>query len=203
MKNKFNLILLLRFFLLIFGSLVMGFGIALSISTGHGSDSLSWLWQGLSLHTGLSLNQANMFIALFMLIPPLIYDRTQLGIGSILQPYIVGVTAEYVLSLGIHNPNHFLFLIIGILLLGIGAGIYTSANLGKVPYDACVFWISNSTQKSIGLIRSLGDLSLFILAWILNPHFIIGPLISVLLVGYVLNTVYNLISHFLLKKYSL
>lgn len=203
MKDKLNHILILRFFLLIVGSLIMGFGIALSISTGHGSDALSWLWQGISFHTNLSLNQANMFIALFMLIPPLIYDRTQLGIGSILQPYIVGITAEYLLSQEINNTNNFLFLIIGILLLGIGAGIYTGANLGKVPYDACVFWISDATHKSVGLIRSLGDLSLFFLAWILNTHLIIGPLISVLLVGYVLKLVYNLINNSLLKTYSL
>jgi len=88
----------------------------------------------------------------------------------------------------------------GILLLGIGAGIYTSANLGKVPYDACVFWISKVTKNSIGLIRSLGDLCLFIIAWLLNQHLIIGPLISVFLIGYILNTTYNLINKFLQKS---
>jgi uncharacterized membrane protein YczE len=169
----------------------MGFGVSLSISTGYGSDSLSWVWQGISLHTNLTLNQSNMIITLLMLIPPLLYDRAQLGIGSILQPYIVGATAEYTLNQGLSNPGNFLFLIMGILLLGIGAGIYTSANLGKVPYDACVL---------IGLIRSLGDLCLFIIAWLLNQHLIIGPLISVFLIGYILNTTYNLINKFLQKS---
>ncbi|MBP6231543.1 MAG: hypothetical protein WAV87_05725 [Trichococcus flocculiformis] len=200
MKNKFNLTSLFRFFLLLFGSLVMGFGVSLSISTGYGSDSLSWVWQGISLHTNLTLNQSNMIITLLMLIPPLLYDRAQLGIGSILQPYIVGATAEYTLNQGLSNPGNFLFLIMGILLLGIGAGIYTSANLGKVPYDACVFWISKVTKNSIGLIRSLGDLCLFIIAWLLNQHLIIGPLISVFLIGYILNTTYNLINKFLQKS---
>lgn len=73
-------------------------------------------------------------------------------------------------------------------------------HLGKVPYDACVFWISKVTKNSIGLIRSLGDLCLFIIAWLLNQHLIIGPLISVFLIGYILNTTYNLINKFLQKS---
>jgi uncharacterized membrane protein YczE len=67
----------------------MGFGVSLSISTGYGSDSLSWVWQGISLHTNLTLNQSNMIITLLMLIPPLLYDRAQLGIGSILSNLIL------------------------------------------------------------------------------------------------------------------
>lgn len=200
MNNIFKLTVLCRFLLLLFGSLVMGLGVSLSISTGFGSDALSWVWQGISLHTNMTLNQSNMFITFLMLIPPLLYDRTQLGIGSILQPYIVGATAEYILNNGLENPNNFLLLIVGILLLGIGAGIYTSANLGKVPYDACVFWLSKVTKGSIGLIRSLGDLTLFIIAWTLNQHLIIGPFISVFLIGYILNITYNSINRFILKK---
>lgn len=202
MNNIFKLTVLCRFLLLLFGSLVMGLGVSLSISTGFGSDALSWVWQGISLHTNMTLNQSNMFITFLMLIPPLLYDRTQLGIGSILQPYIVGATAEYILNNGLENPNNFLLLIVGILLLGIGAGIYTSANLGKVPYDACVFWLSKVTKGSIGLIRSLGDLTLFIIAWTLNQHLIIGPFISVFLIGYILNITYNSINRFILKKIS-
>ncbi|MCY7731614.1 hypothetical protein MHY86_07880 [Aerococcus urinaeequi] len=202
MNNIFKLTVLCRFLLLLFGSLIMGLGVSLSISTGFGSDALSWVWQGISLHTNMTLNQSNMFITLLMLIPPLLYDRTQLGIGSILQPYIVGATAEYILNKGLENPNNFLLLIVGILLLGIGAGIYTSANLGKVPYDACVFWLSKVTKGSIGLIRSLGDLTLFIIAWTLNQHLIIGPFISVFLIGYILNITYNSINRFILKKIS-
>lgn len=200
MNNIFKLTVLCRFLLLLFGSLIMGLGVSLSISTGFGSDALSWVWQGISLHTNMTLNQSNMFITFLMLIPPLLYDRTQLGIGSILQPYIVGATAEYILNNGLENPNNFLLLIVGILLLGIGAGIYTSANLGKVPYDACVFWLSKVTKGSIGLIRSLGDLTLFIIAWTLNQHLIIGPFISVFLIGYILNITYNSINRFILKK---
>lgn len=189
-----------RLIVLILGSTIMGTGIALSISTGHGGDALSWLWQGVQLHTSLTLNQANMMIAGIMLIPPLIFDRSQIGIGTILQPLIVGGVAEFLLQQGLSNPNNYFLLFLGILLLGFGAGVYTSTDLGKVPYDACIFLFSERTNKSIGFYRSLGDILMFSIAWILNKVLIIGPLLSAVLVGYVLNLSYKWVTQIWKKR---
>lgn len=186
-----NSMFIRRLIVLIIGSMIMGTGIALSISTGHGSDALSWLWQGVQSHTSLTLNQANMIIAGIMLIPPLIFDRSQIGIGTILQPLIVGGVVEFLLEQDLSNPDNYFILFLGILLLGFGAGVYTSTNLGKVPYDACIFLFSERTNKSIGFYRSLGDILMFFIAWTLNKNLVIGPLLSAVFVGIILNLSYK------------
>ncbi|UUX34910.1 hypothetical protein [Fundicoccus culcitae] len=187
-KTQINL---LRFLLLVGGSIIMGIGIGLAISTGYGSDALSWLWQGITLYTPLTLNQANMLVAILFLIPPLLFDRSQLGIGSIIQPYVVGIITQTIVNSSLNLSGNLLMLIVATIIVGIGAGIYSSVNLGKMPYDASIFLVSRKYNLSLAVVKSVSDAIIFIIAWVLNKQLIIGPIVSVFIIGNVLNYTYN------------
>lgn len=176
-----------RILIVILGSSIMGIGIAIALSTSFGADPLAWVWEGISTTFHISLLQSNLLIALLMLIPPLIFDRSQLGIGTIIQPIVVGIFNEQCLKILPNNEHNIVILLLGLVILGIGVGIYTSADFGKCSYDACIFLISKKTKISVGLLRSAGDMILCVLGLFLNKQLLVGPIIAIITIGSVMN----------------
>lgn len=176
-----------RTLIVILGSSIMGMGISMALSTSLGADPLAWVWEGISTRISISLLQSNLLIALLMLIPPLIFDRSQLGIGTIIQPIVVGITNEQCLKILPNNEHNIVILLLGLVVLGIGVGIYTSADFGKCSYDACIFLISKKTKISVGLLRSAGDMILCVLGLFLNNQLLVGPIIAIIIIGSVMN----------------
>ncbi|GFZ30213.1 hypothetical protein CSC2_07390 [Clostridium zeae] len=176
-----------KILIVIFGSSIMGIGIALALSTSLGADPLAWVWVGISTTFPISLLQSNLLIAVLMLIPPLIFDRSQLGIGTIIQPIVVGIANEQCLKILPNNEHNIVILLLGLVILGIGVGIYTSADFGKNSYDSCIFLINKKTKISVGLLRSAGDMILCVLGLFLNKQLLVGPIIAIIIIGPVMN----------------
>lgn len=82
-----RILIIKKFLIVILGSSIMGIGIALALSTSLGADPLAWVWVGTSNTFHISILKSNLLIAMLMLMPPLIFDRSQLGIGTIIQQY--------------------------------------------------------------------------------------------------------------------
>lgn len=176
-----------KILIVILGSAIMGIGIAIALSTSLGADPLAWVWVGISTTFPISLLQSNLLIAVLMLIPPLIFDRSQLGIGTIIQPIVVGIANEQCLKILPNNQHNIVILLLGLVILGIGIGIYTSADFGKNSYDSCIFLINKKTKISVGLLRSAGDLVFCILGLFLNKQLLVGPIIAIIIIGPVMN----------------
>lgn len=176
-----------KILIVILGSAIMGIGIAIALSTSLGADPLAWVWVGISTTFPISLLQSNLLIAVLMLIPPLIFDRSQLGIGTIIQPIVVGIANEQCLKILPNNQHNIVILLLGLVILGIGIGIYTSADFGKNSYDSCIFLINRKTKISVGLLRSAGDLVFCILGLFLNKQLLVGPIIAIIIIGPVMN----------------
>lgn len=180
------------------GTALMGTGIAMSISTGLGADPLAWLWEGLTGIFPITLLQANLILAALMLIPPLIFDKTHIGISTLIQPVITGLSTSFVLDIiGSHYHNCFL-LISGLIIMAVGIGIYNSVELGRGSYDCLIFLISGSFSVPIGKIRMAGDLSLCIIAFLLCGHLTPGPIIAMFCVGPILNVTLNFMKNHIL-----
>lgn len=186
------------------GSLLMGFGIGLTALTNLGSDPLASFWLGISNIIPISVGQANIMVAVLMMIYPLVKDKSQIGFGTLMSPLMISVAVDSILSLNLNLQSftaNLIFIIAGFMILSIGAALYISADFGKSSYDACLIILSEKLSIGLGKMRSLGDLTLFILAVILGVRISLGPVLAILIIGPMLGYSLSIINRFK-ERYS-
>lgn len=187
--------------IVIIGSMIMGIGVALAIKGGQGADPLSVFWDGLSRTFNISLGNANLLVSLVMLIVAVILDYKQLNIGTILNPLLLSGTADLIIN-KISTPDTFILQLlqslIGVTLMGIGVGLYASADMGKGVYDAIVFSLVDKTKFKLQYIRNTFDAIFLLAGFLLGGSVGLVTLIAVLLIGNVIS-VSNKISNNYIK----
>lgn len=176
----------------------MGAGIALSVSTGFGSDPLAMFWQGISNVFNISIGQSNLLMSIALLFIPLLISQKELGIGTIVAPLVIGQTVDSMLSLNLNYPNmiiSIMVMLLGLAILALGAAIYIYADLGKSSYDASLCIISEKTGISVGKVRSLGDLVLFVASLTLKVNVNLAPFVAIIVVGPFIDVFLNIINN--------
>ena len=114
------------------GLWIFGTGDAVIVAAGVGNTPWTVLAEGIALMMDRTIGQATFFVsvAVLLLWIPL---REKPGIGTILNAILIAVAIEYMLPI-LPTPEgafeSLLQVIGGIALVGIGSGIYLTANLG-------------------------------------------------------------------------
>lgn len=176
--------------IVILGSIIMGIGAAMAVKGGQGADPLSVFWDGLSRTFNITLGNANLLVSLVMLIVAVILDYKQLNIGTILNPLFLSWTADLIIN-KISTPDTFILQLLqsltGVALMGIGVGLYASADIGKGVYDAIVFSLVDKTKFKLQHIRNVFDALFLISGFLLGGSVGLVTLIAVLLIGKVIS----------------
>ncbi len=174
---------------LIVGSIVMGGGIAIAMKGGFGVDPMALFWEGIHIQTGMSYGTANLLVSGVIILMLFFIDRSQLGIGTIVNSVLVSLSMDLISLLPLESELFLIrlfLLLIGLVLLAGGIVYYGSANFGRGAFDGLIFGIVNKTKYSIRMIRSSFDLILVILGMLLGAKLSLGPIISVLTIGYMM-----------------
>lgn len=174
---------------LIVGSIVMGGGIAIAMKGGFGVDPMALFWEGIHIQTGMSYGTANLLVSGVIILMLFFIDRSQLGIGTIVNSVLVSLSMDLISLLPLESELFLIrlfLLLIGLVLLAGGIVYYGSANFGRGAFDGLIFGIVNRTNYSIRMIRSSFDLILVILGMILGAKLSLGPIVSVLTIGYMM-----------------
>ncbi|WP_220752064.1 YczE/YyaS/YitT family protein [Apilactobacillus xinyiensis] len=145
-----------------------------------------------SLHMPLGTFQLMMNAVLFIII--FIFDRKQIGIGTILNMVLVGYEIQWFSTLYdnfIHmGLNPFVIIVdvvTGLLLFSLGTSLYMSPSLGSSPYDAIAPIIASHVSVKYKFIRSLQDITFMLIAFFAHGAvgiitvvvaFFAGPLIN-------------------------
>lgn len=174
---------------LIVGSIVMGGGIAIAMKGGFGVDPMALFWEGIHIQTGMSYGTANLLVSGVIILMLFFIDRSQLGIGTIVNSVLVSLSMDLISLLPLESELFLIrlfLLLIGLVLLAGGIVYYGSANFGRGAFDGLIFGIVNKTKYSIRMIRSSFDLILVILGMLLGAKLSLGPIVSVLTIGYMM-----------------
>lgn len=174
---------------LIVGSIVMGGGIAIAMKGGFGVDPMALFWEGIHIQTGMSYGTANIVVSGVIILMLFFIDRSQLGIGTVVNSVLVSLSMDLISLLPLESELFLIrlfLLLIGLVLLAGGIVYYGSANFGRGAFDGLIFGIVNKTNYSIRMIRSSFDLILVILGMLLGAKLSLGPIISVLTIGYMM-----------------
>ena len=171
--------------MLVIGLFLFGLGEAIIIGSGSGVSPWTVLAQGISSKTDLSIGMATYLISIFILIfwVPL---KQIPGIGTILNAIIIASAID--LTLGFIPKPELIYLKIlqasfGILIVGIGSGIYLASNLGPGPRDGLMIGLQQKTNTSIPLIRTIIEIAAVTVGWFLGGIVGIGTILFVFGIG--------------------
>ena len=173
-----------RLIQLVIGEVIFGIGIGLMLQSGLGLPPWDVLHEGLAMRFGLTIGVWSIMISIVVLIfwIPL---RERYGIGTILNAVIIGVMIDVTAALVPPTEGNVaaaVFLGIGILLIALGSGLYIGANLGPGPRDGLMTGIARR-GPSIRLTRSIMEVAVLIVGWLLGGTFGIGTIAFALLIG--------------------
>lgn len=139
-------------------------------------------WEVLSValyeRYGLTIGTWGVLCGLFLVMISLVTAHKYVNIGTFLNALLIGPIMDGFLWLDIlpaatnHWPDY-LILLCGIVVTGIGGGMYVAAGIGAGPRDGFMLSISDKTGLSVSRARIIIESLVLILGWILGgPVFI-------------------------------
>tara|TARA_B100001173_G_scaffold79601_1_gene67956 strand:+ start:3475 stop:4149 length:675 start_codon:yes stop_codon:yes gene_type:complete len=171
--------------MLVIGLFLFGLGEAIIIGSGSGVSPWTVLAQGISMRSNLSIGMATFLISVSILIFWIPLKQIP-GIGTVLNAIIIASAIDLTLPY-LPRPDTTFFKILqasfGILIVGIGSGIYLSSNLGPGPRDGLMVGLQKKTNTAIPVIRTFIELSAVTLGWFLGGVVGIGTILFVFGVG--------------------
>jgi uncharacterized membrane protein YczE len=170
---------------LILGLWIFGTGDAILIAADIGNTPWTVLAEGIAVNIDWSIGQATFLVSvavLFLWIP--LKERP--GIGTILNAIIIAGAIEVMVPL-LPTPESFavalLQVSLGIILIGIGSGMYLTANLGPGPRDGWMTGIQRVSGVPIGRVRISIEIGVLILGWYLGGTFWVGTILFAITIG--------------------
>jgi len=169
---------------LIVGIVCLGVGVALTVHARLGLSPYDVLHQGLSKVTGLSFGLVVILLGIVILVlwMPL---HQRLGIGTIVNVLTAGLVIDGVLAV-LPEPDalgvRWCYLLAGLVILGLGIGLYIGAGLGPGPRDGLMTGIA-ARGHPIWLVRTMLELIALGLGWLLGGDVGIGTVLFALGIG--------------------
>lgn len=170
--------------MMLFGLVVIGFGIALNIRSNLGLSPWDVFHQGLARRTSLSFGAVTIIVgaAVFLGWIPL---RQRIGPGTLSNPVVVGLVIDRVMLLvddASAAPLRYVYLLGGILLIGAGSGLYIGARLGPGPRDGLMTGLAEK-GLSIRSARFVIEGVMLVAGWLLGGAVGLGTLLFTVLIG--------------------
>ena len=184
---------------MVLSAMLVGVSVNLYVNACFGCDSISILEDGIHNTFNVSLGTAAFIYGFITLILGYILGRKYISLVSVVNTFLCGpfINAFGVLFENI-NANTMIIRIImfifAILTTALGCAILIYKGCGTSTLDAIVLGISDKTIFEYKLVRTLTDITLFIIGIILKGQFGIGSIIAALLTGTVINYLVKLLN---------
>ena len=165
--------LLKKLVIIVIGSIIAAYGITLALYAGFGGATLAVLWQGIAKTFHLSIGIASFIVALGMILFALIYDKSQIHVGTVLYQIVYSTCVDLFASCHVYSTYrwlNFFVMLLGVLLFAVGTGLYAFALAEK-----------NNWQGKI--VRMALDILVVIIGVLLGGKFGLCTIITVIISG--------------------
>ena len=166
---------------IIIGSVIAAYGITLALYAGFGGATLAVLWQGISGTFHVSIGAASFIVAVIMILFVLIYDRSQIHIGTILYQIVYSLCVDMFAQMHVYSKYmwlNMLIMLVGIVLFAVGTGLYAAADLGRGSYEAVTFALAEKNHWQVIL-----DATMVVIGVILGGKFGVCTVVTVIVSG--------------------
>jgi uncharacterized membrane protein YczE len=168
------------------------------IAAGIGNTPWTVLAEGIARNIGWSVGQATFLVSVLVLLLwiPL---KEKPGIGTILNAILIAAAIEVMVPL-LPVPDTQTMavaeVLVGVILIGIGSGIYLTANLGPGPRDGWMTGLQKASGVPIARVRGGIEVSVLVLGIMLGGTFREGTILFAVLIGPVVAICLNLAGRF-------
>jgi uncharacterized membrane protein YczE len=168
------------------GLVLYGVSMASMIRADLGLDPWDVFHQGLATRTGLSFGTITIVVGAVVLLLwiPL---RQRPGLGTVSNVVVIGLAVDATLAVlpTVRTiPLRITLLAAGILLNGLATGLYIGARLGPGPRDGLMTgYVARHPGRSIRLVRTVIELTVLTVGWLLGGKAGIGTLAYALGIG--------------------
>ena len=171
-KSSYSNIIRYTFFFT--GLIFFGLGAAFSIKVKYlGLHPWDVLNVALFEHFGFSIGTWSIVVGLLLLSVSLLVRKKYVNIGTFLNALLIGPIMDLFLWLDIlpdasNNWTDYLLLLTGILLIGLGGGMYVAGGVGAGPRDGFMLSISERTGLSVVKSRILVESIVLVIGYLLG-----------------------------------
>lgn len=178
-----------RIMMTLIGVTIAGFSVGMFNFTDFGMDPFQVLAHGIWGKLNIGYGTLYSIINLLMLILIFITDKRKIGLGTVINIFLLGYVVEFsswLFDYLIPNPSFpikILILIVGILILCFGSSLYFVGDLGVSTYDAVALILSEKKIAKFGYLRIATDLICTVIGFLLGATVGIGTLFTAFFMG--------------------
>jgi uncharacterized membrane protein YczE len=167
------------------GQWIFGTGEAFLVASGLGVSPWTVLAQGIAVRAGLPIGLATFAVSALVLLLwiPL---RERPGLGTVCNMVVIAAALQVMVGVLPSPPNYpagLAFVLLGIVLIGIGSGFYLTANLGPGPRDGWMTGLHVRFGWPVAVVRLAIEASVLVVGWLLGGTVGIGTVLFALLIG--------------------
>lgn len=181
------------------GLFILAYGIDLQRVAHLGLMPWAVLHQGVAYQTSLSFGQANILVGCLLVVIGLVLGVKPV-IGTVVVMVVTGVFLDLILAWnlipppdiwGSHlsNPSvpRYIYMVLGVVIMGFGTAWYASANLGTGPRDGLMLGLVRKTGWTVGVVRSCLEGMVLLTGWLLGGPVGLGTVCGVAGLGWVIH----------------
>lgn len=183
MRKKYAI----RWTFYIVGLLLMSLGISLTIQ-GQSLGIGPWdvLHVALFELFGLTIGSWSIIIGFLLILMVVIFEKRWPQIGTWLNIILIGSFIDFynwILPTPESLVGQGIFFILGVIVMGIGAGTYVAPRVGAGPRDSIMMMIVDRTGAKVKTVRTSMEVGVALIGWLLGGPIGIGTVIIALMLG--------------------
>ncbi len=171
------------------GLVLFAIGIVLLLESELGLSPWDVLNQGISEHTPLSFGTANVVVALCVLVLAWALGA-RIGPGTVANALLIGLMVDGLLAIetidGLSESSlvaRIAMMVGGVLVIGIGSGLYIGAGMGAGPRDSLMLVTAKRAHVRIGVSRVAIEVAVTVVGFALGGTVGIGTLVFAFGIG--------------------
>ncbi len=178
-----------RVIMTILGVLIAGFCVGMFNFSTFGMDPFQVFAHGIWMHLPLGFGTFYMILNLIMLIFIFFIDRKKIGLGTVINIFLLGYVVEFsswLFQMNFPSPTmitRIIFLIVGLIILCFGSSLYFVGDLGVSTYDAVAIILSEKKVAKFQYCRIASDLICTIIGFMLGATVGIGTFVTAFFMG--------------------
>ncbi|OLS36733.1 hypothetical protein BTR22_11090 [Alkalihalophilus pseudofirmus] len=162
------------------GLVIMSFGISMMIKADLGSAPWDVLHIGLTLQLGLTVGSWSIIMGFLIIGATSFLTKEWPQLGAFINMVLVGVFIDIFLWI-LPAPEGFVLklamLLLGIIIIGYGIGLYIAPKLGAGPRDSLMLALTLRTGWKVQWVRSSMEVIVLTAGWLLGGPVFIGTLL--------------------------
>ncbi len=186
---------IIRLSIFYIGIFILSLGIVMIIKANLGVSAWDVFHIGLNKTFGLTVGTWSQIVGIAIIFITLLIKSDIISVGTILNMIFIGFFIDFFIYVMPEINNlvyQYIFLLSGIIIMGLGAGLYITASLGPGPRDSLMMALTIKYGWSVTKVKTIMEIVVLIIGWFLGGPVFVGTLIAAVLIGPIIHYSLNL-----------